>query len=127
MTADALSAKVTISSLTGHKLPSGVGFRRAFVAFSVLDQNGETLWESGRTNAAGVLVDAARHAAGGRAVVEGRLLRLCAGPASGRTSRITRRSAGQDQAQIYQELVSTPPGVPPEPICDSPMRRRPAS
>ena len=117
MTDDALSAKVTISSLTGHKFPSGVGFRRAFVAFSVLDQNGETLWESGRTNAAGVLVDE------GGTPLDGELWWKddCSGyarpgerPHQPHYQEISR----QDQAQIYQELVSTPPDTP-EPICNA--------
>jgi len=117
VTDDALSARVTISSLTGHKFPSGVGFRRAFVAFTVLDQNGETLWESGRTNAAGVLVDE------GGTPLEGELWWKddCSGyakpgerPHQPHYQEISR----QDQAQIYQELVSTPPDSP-EPICNA--------
>jgi hypothetical protein len=52
-----LYAAVMINNKSGHKLPSGVGFRRAFVNFRVLDQAGRTLWESGRTNGAGVIVD----------------------------------------------------------------------
>ena len=48
----------------GPKFPSGVGFRRAFVAFSVLDQNRETIWASGRTNAAGIIVDERGHGLG---------------------------------------------------------------
>ena len=32
-----LSARVTINSKVGHKFPSGVGFRRAFIEFDVLD------------------------------------------------------------------------------------------
>ena len=117
VTADVLSAKVTISSLTGHKFPSGVGFRRAFVAFSVLDRNGATLWESGRTNAAGVLVD--QHGT----PLEGELWWKddCSGYARPRERPHQphyQEIIGQDEAQIYQELASTPPAVPSsEPIC----------
>src|SRR4051794_39973240 len=57
-TATALEATVTVTNRTGHKFPSGVGFRRAFVEFDVLDRLGSILWSSGRTNAAGVIVDA---------------------------------------------------------------------
>ncbi|KGM33115.1 hypothetical protein [Inquilinus limosus] len=103
-----LQATVTVRSRTGHKLPSGVGFRRAFVEFQVLDGNGDTLWASGRTNAAGALVDQAGQPLDGeywwtddcksRIRPEARLMQP-------HFQTITR----QDQAQIYQELVSTPP------------------
>src|SRR5205085_3663498 len=53
----ALTARVTVVSRVGHKFPSGVGFRRAFLEFSVLDVNNKVLWSSGRTNAAGILID----------------------------------------------------------------------
>ena len=52
-----LNARVTVVSRVGHKFPSGVGFRRAFLQFSVLDVKGKVLWSSGRTNGAGVIVD----------------------------------------------------------------------
>ena len=54
--AERLRATVELDSKVGHKFPSGVGFRRAFLAFEVLDQRGEVLWASGRTNALGVLI-----------------------------------------------------------------------
>ncbi|MGO1076399.1 hypothetical protein [Inquilinus sp. CA228] len=103
-----LQATVTVRSETGHKLPSGVGFRRAFVEFQVLDQLGNTLWASGRTNAAGALVDQSGQALDG----EYWWMDDC----SSRIQPLARlhqphyqRITGQDQAQIYQELVSTPP------------------
>ncbi len=52
-----LEAQVSVDNLAGHKLPSGVSFRRAFIEFSVLDDKGDTLWISGATNDMGVLVD----------------------------------------------------------------------
>ena len=52
-----LSARVTVISRVGHKFPSGVGFRRAFLQFSVLDVNNKVLWSSGRTNESGVIID----------------------------------------------------------------------
>jgi hypothetical protein len=116
MSADALGAKVTVSSVTGHKFPSGVGFRRAFIAFNVLDQNGETLWASGSTNAAGVLVDE------NGMPLDGELWWKddCSGyarpgerPHQPHYQEITK----QGQAQIYQELVSTPPANRSEPAC----------
>jgi hypothetical protein len=103
-----LQATVTVRSETGHKLPSGVGFRRAFVEFQVLDQLGNTLWASGRTNAAGALVDQSGKALDGEY--------WWADDCSSRIQPLARlhqphyqRITGQDQAQIYQELVSTPP------------------
>ena len=54
----ALSARVKVITKAGHKFPSGVAFRRAFIEFSVLDAQDRVLWSSGRTNAAGVIVDA---------------------------------------------------------------------
>ena len=114
--ADAISATVRVTSMVGHKFPSGVGFRRAFVAFSVLDQNGETLWASGRTNAAGVIVD--EH----DGPIDGELwwkddcsgrLRPGERPHQPHYQTIGR----QDQAQIYQELVSAPPANVSAPVC----------
>ena len=94
-------------SKVGHKFPSGVGFRRAFIAFSVLDENGKMLWASGRTNGAGVIVDESG------APLDGELwwkddcsARINPGERAHQPhyQKITR----QNQAQIYQELVSTP-------------------
>jgi len=53
---DALEFTVTVTNKAGHKLPSGVAFRRAFLEVDVEDAKGATLWASGRTNAAGALV-----------------------------------------------------------------------
>ncbi|GAB4187728.1 MAG: hypothetical protein Tsb002_13290 [Wenzhouxiangellaceae bacterium] len=50
-----LTAALTVINNTGHKFPSGAGFRRAFIRFEVLDANGQVLWISGDTNAYGAL------------------------------------------------------------------------
>jgi hypothetical protein len=47
-----------VKNLTGHNLPSGVGFRRLFIEFSVLDAAGNVLWASGRTDSLGQLLGA---------------------------------------------------------------------
>ena len=47
-----------VDNLTGHNLPSGVGFRRLFIEFSVLDAKGNVLWSSGRTDRLGQLLGA---------------------------------------------------------------------
>ena len=49
-----VSAEVSVTNLTGHKLPSGVGFRRAFLEFAVL-ADGEPVWISGGTDSNGVI------------------------------------------------------------------------
>ena len=60
-----LRADVTVVNKTGHRFPTGVGFRRAFVELLVVEPAGEhggaerLLWSSGRTNSLGVLVDTA--------------------------------------------------------------------
>jgi hypothetical protein len=53
-----LIANVTVTNNTGHRFPSGVGFRRAFIEFQAIDsRNGEVVWASGRTNELGIIVD----------------------------------------------------------------------
>jgi hypothetical protein len=105
-----LSATVSVSSDVGHKLPSGVGFRRAFLELDVLDSAGQVLWASGRTDGAGVIVDQDGAPVAGelwwRADCSARLhpTQLVYQP---HYQKVTR----QDQAQIYQELVTAPPAV----------------
>ena len=51
-----LTADVKVTNKTGHRLPSGVGFRRAFLEFRVIDSDtGKTVWCSGCTNELGVI------------------------------------------------------------------------
>jgi mono/diheme cytochrome c family protein len=55
---DKLTANVTVTNKTGHRFPSGVGFRRAFIEFQVAEKkSGKTVWASGRTNELGIIVD----------------------------------------------------------------------
>jgi len=56
-----LTATVKVTNLTGHRLPSGVGFRRAFLQFEVTDTTGgssKVIWTSGRTNGVGIILGA---------------------------------------------------------------------
>jgi len=53
---DELSAQVTVRNLSGHSLPSGVGFRRLFLEVEVLGTKDEVLWASGRTNDIGMIL-----------------------------------------------------------------------
>jgi len=101
-----LSADITVTNKTGHRLPSGVGFRRAFVEFAVIDKSGgqeKILWASGRTNELGFIVDQ-----GGK-ILDSEYVGT--NTANGGKSqphyynadnhRITR----SDQVQIFEELV----------------------
>jgi hypothetical protein len=106
----ALTATVTVINKTGHKLPSGVGFRRAFIDFRVLDAFGRTLWESGRTNAAGIIVDQRDQPIAGELWWKpGCSSRVANNPYQPHYQVISQ----QDQAQIYQELVTAPPAEGP--------------
>jgi hypothetical protein len=55
-----LAATVDIQNLAGHRFPSGVGFRRAFLELLVLENTDtddeKIVWSSGRTNELGVLL-----------------------------------------------------------------------
>ncbi|GLS27423.1 hypothetical protein GCM10007877_31420 [Marinibactrum halimedae] len=88
-----LRARVTIRNKAGHRFPSGVAFRRAFIEFTVLD--GETsIWSSGSTNQAGVII-------GG----DGKPLKteFLSSPDDYQPHYQTITS--QDQVQIYEELT----------------------
>ena len=53
-----LIADVMVTNNTGHRLPSGVGFRRAFLEMKVIENaTGQTVWCSGCTNELGVITD----------------------------------------------------------------------
>jgi hypothetical protein len=55
-----LIADVKVTNKTGHRFPSGVGFRRAFLEFRVIDNDtGTTVWCSGCTNELGVIMKGA--------------------------------------------------------------------
>ncbi|OED50433.1 hypothetical protein ACH42_01240 [Endozoicomonas sp. (ex Bugula neritina AB1)] len=51
-----LIVRVKVSNKAGHKMPSGVGFRRAWIELNVNDKGNETLWGSGMTNPQGVIM-----------------------------------------------------------------------
>jgi hypothetical protein len=55
-----LIADVKVTNKTGHRFPSGVGFRRAFLEFRVTDNDtGKDVWCSGCTNELGVITKGA--------------------------------------------------------------------
>ena len=52
-------AVVDVKNLTGHRFPSGVAFRRAWLEVLLVDkQSKQRLWGSGQTNEVGVILDA---------------------------------------------------------------------
>lgn len=103
--AGTLEATVKVENLVGHKIPSGVGFRRAFLSFEVLDANQRVLWASGRVDGAGAIVDDRnRPIAGEYWWAQDCSARLPGVAFQPHYQKIT----AQNQAQIYQELVVSP-------------------
>ena len=58
-TATGIELTVNVINAAGHKFPSGVAFRRAWLEVKALDANGSVLWCSGCSDANGVIVDGA--------------------------------------------------------------------
>ena len=102
-TGTTLQADVEVVNLAGHSFPSGVGFRRAFLEFRVLDGSGNTLWVSGQTSNDGVILDNS----GNPLVTEFFAPNQQAyQPHYNQANPITR----DDQVQIYEELALNPEG-----------------
>lgn len=101
-----LEATVKVTNLAGHRLPSGAGFRRAFVELVVTDAHNTIVWGSGRTNSLGVIVD---HR--GQPLPSEFNLDVDTG---GRVEQAYQPHyeviERQDQVQIYQELVHNTDG-----------------
>ncbi len=104
---DTLTAEVKVANKAGHKFPSGVAFRRAFIAFEVRDKLGQVLWASGRTNKTGVIVDETGAAIAGETWWTPNCgARIDPGA---RAHQPHYQVIGkQSQAQIYQELAAGP-------------------
>jgi hypothetical protein len=111
-----LHVRVNVINRAGHKFPSGVGFRRAFLEFNVLDVNNKKLWSSGSTDTNGIIVDA-----DGKPIAGEKWWKDDCSARIEPDKRIHQphyqEIAHQDQAQIYQELVSTPPDGVAAPKC----------
>ncbi|APR67611.1 hypothetical protein CN03_12130 [Thalassolituus oleivorans] len=87
-----LKATVKLRNLTGHRFPSGVAFRRAFIEFAVLDGDKE-IWVSGSTNNIGVILDG-----------EGKPLESEFLPNADSYQPHYQVINREDQVQIYEEL-----------------------
>ena len=99
--AQALTTRVRVTNLAGHHLPSGVGFRRAYLEFRVLDAAGKTLWASGASDEFGILL-------GGNGLpLPSEFFAEVGGEQS--YQRHWQTIDSQDQAQIYEELTKSPP------------------
>lgn len=98
-----LSAKVSLTSKVGHRFPSGVGFRRAFLEVRATRRAGdrvETLWCSGCTNAVGVIVGP-----DGQPLKTEFLDHVPEGADEALYQPHHRVVTRQDQVQIYEELT----------------------
>ena len=105
-----IAATVRIGNKTGHKFPSGVAFRRAFVDFRVTDPNGKVLWESGRTDPQGHIIDQKGDPVAGEVWWTPD---CSARPGSDLYQPHFETIVRQDQVQIYQQLTTAPPDSGP--------------
>ena len=104
-----LSADVQVTNLVGHRFPSGVGFRRAFLEFSVLEKQGEQekpIWSSGRTDSEGVILGANGQPLPSESFQVGPDGKQQYQEHFNQEYPIT----SQDQVQIYEELVQDAQG-----------------
>jgi hypothetical protein len=92
-----LTVDVTVTNKTGHRFPSGVGFRRAFLEFVVKDKTtGEVVFSSGTTNEKGQITD-----------MNGKVLETEGHRDNKYQPHFNRQNpiTSTDQVQIYEELV----------------------
>lgn len=103
-TRNGLKATVKVTSLVGHRFPSGVGFRRAFLEFQVVDNMNTVIWSSGSTNSLGVIVD------GEGRVLPSEFLDMDQSADTQYYQPHYQTITRQDQVQIYQELAKNSQG-----------------
>ncbi len=101
-----LLADVGVANLTGHRFPSGVGFRRAFVELRVTDPDDHVVFDSGGTNANGEILGA-----DGKPLPSERFARLPDGRQAYQPHYDEQHPvASADQAEIFEELVQDKAG-----------------
>jgi hypothetical protein len=105
-----LVADVQVENLAGHKFPSGVGFRRAFLTFEVLDSSGTPIWVSGRAAPTGELIDESGRPLPGEFSWKSGCQPMTTKEQENWFQPHYEEITRQDQAQIYQELVKDPRG-----------------
>lgn len=101
-----ITTDVTVHNKAGHYLPSGVGFRRVILEYRLVDASGNTLWCSGCTNDLGVVVDGATLSQRMPTPLPSELPIKNPKAYQPHYQLIER----QDQAQIYQELITDSAG-----------------
>ncbi|GJL84167.1 MAG: hypothetical protein DHS20C01_38010 [marine bacterium B5-7] len=107
---NSLKTTLKVINLVGHKFPSGVGFRRAILSFRVKDVNGKVLWSSGATDTMGRVLDGVGNVLPGELWWKDDCSALIE-PDKRLHQPHYQIINSQDQVQIYQELVSTPPSA----------------
>ena len=90
-----LTVDVIVNNLAGHRFPSGVGFRRAFLEFRAM-ANGQTFFTSGTTNNMGQITDSSGKVLPTESFVGGKYQ-----PHFNQKNPIT----SSNQVQIYEELT----------------------
>jgi hypothetical protein len=100
-----LTADVTVQNLTGHRFPSGVGFRRGFIQFTVKD-GAKVVWQSGGTDASGEIVGSDGKVLPTEYFETGPNGKQLYQPHFSQTNAITQ----QTQVQIYEELLQDADG-----------------
>jgi len=97
-----LAAEVEITNLTGHRFPSGVGFRRAFIEFAAYDDDAATpFFVSGATDGRGRIVGADGALLATESFAPGADGRQQYQPHFDRTRPVTSAT----QVQIFEELT----------------------
>lgn len=98
-TGDNLVVGVSVKNNTGHRFPSGVAFRRAWIELLVKDSNQNVLWASGKSNNAGIITGK-----------NGQRLDTEFLKDPNRYQKHYQEICSEDHVQIYEELVKNAQG-----------------